>query len=965
MGTETQGMFAKMAIAAAVAMCGGAAFAEPSRCTLGEAKFMSWAPRERPWTLKGGLLHLDAKPGEATTFAFNRKNDARFLAAFASGPAYRITFKYRSSAKASLICAGVTMDAPKDGSKWGTNFRHEKAIPASDEWREFEWNIPAPQQDCEIVNLRLVCAKGEGFIEMKDLSIVDAAPEDRGGKPLLVNGARAEEVCLYAKETPRRRESDLRAALMFRFALRAAGGEWLPVREVETPAEAGVNAVLVGRLAVDAGVVAVEEQRKVEGLTGGWATAAKGTRLGLAGAVPCGVQRGTWRVLERLGIVYLGSDIFKPFKGDAFATGDFAETKLPGTAFPLAPDRGGMNAELRGWASWECVLGGLAIGSVPERNVLTCDSLGFIIPISEFRETHPEYFALQSDGTRLTDDAHAKGQTHYCWTAPGLAELIASRYAEMMRALPEQPVWFLGPGDGGELNCKCENCRAIGSDSDGLVRLANRVAELTSREFPDNMILMYSYIDTPEPPKNPVKAHKNLYVGYCVYTTEYWPSNMVMPHPSNAKGEKALADWRRECCPNLSLIAYYAECGEWMNFWPGFDANVWLTRDFSEHRGMLTFRFSLHPTHSNGSIGDMGGFADLSIYVISRIEADPSVDEKKLADEFIGLYYGAAAETVREYFAIATAEPRRRDWVQNSEEHLKGFVTKEFAARAFPLLDEAERLAADDPALLVRVRKLAIPFYWSYLNCIGRGRGNVSKEEFKPWARRVAHFAEMCRESGLCYMGYITPKQWFRENIMFELGKKGDGQTQGWPRDDKVSELIADPKKALGGDFPNLQRKTAEGWEIPAEGMMGGELTKKCFWRTKEGMPARCVRRESSGLGLVFTRLDLGKAPSGTVKMLLTGIDNEKESVADIEVKVNSKVVYAGPVKWGKDEHSDWILELPAGLLKSGENEIQFRNTTLDAEAAQDGAGGDAFRATRNYFWGWFYIDKVKFVMAE
>ena len=119
-----------------------------------------------------------------------------------------------------------------------------------------------------------------------------------------------------------------------------------------------------------------------------------------------------------------------------------------------------------------------------------------------------------------------------------------------------------------------------------------------------------------------------------------------------------------------------------------------------------------------------------------------------------------------------------------------------------------------------------------------------------------------------------------------------------------MSELIADPEKALGGDFPNLQRKTVDGWEIPAEGMKGGELLKKCFWRTKDGMPARCVRRESSGLGLVFTRLDLDKTPPGKVKRVLTGIDNEKESVADIEVKVNSKVVYAGPVKWGKDGHS-------------------------------------------------------------
>ena len=99
--------------------------------------------------------------------------------------------------------------------------------------------------------------------------------------------------------------------------------------------------------------------------------------------------------------------------------------------------------------------------------------------------------------------------------------------------------------------------------------------------------------------------------------------------------------------------------------------------------------------------------------------------------------------------------------------------------------------------------------------------------------------------------------------------------------------------------------------------------------------------------------------------MVLAGIDNEKEAVADIEVKVNSQVVYAGPVKWGKDGHSDWTLDIPAGLLKAGANEIQFRNTTPDAEAAQDGLGGDAFRATRNYYWGWFMLDKVAFVMAE
>ena len=165
--------------------------------------------------------------------------------------------------------------------------------------------------------------------------------------------------------------------------------------------------------------------------------------------------------------------------------------------------------------------------------------------------------------------------------------------------------------------------------------------------------------------------------------------------------------------------------------------------------------------------------------------------------------------------------------------------------------------------------------------------------------------------------------------------------------------------------FPNLQKKTAGGWEIPAEGMKGGELLKKCFWRKKTGGAARCLRRESSGFGFAFTRLNLDSAPAGEAKMTLSGIDNEKPAAARIEVKVNSWTVYAGPVKWGKEEYSDWEIVLPAGLLKSGSNEIQIRNTTPDAEAALDGECGDAFRAARNYYWGWFILEKLSFAATD
>jgi hypothetical protein len=142
-------------------------------------------------------------------------------------------------------------------------------------------------------------------------------------------------------------------------------------------------------------------------------------------------------------------------------------------------------------------------------------------------------------------------------------------------------------------------------------------------------------------------------------------------------------------------------------------------------------------------------------------------------------------------------------------------------------------------------------------------------------------------------MGNITPKRWFRENVLFDIDT--DDLSWSWPREAKIGELIANPEKALGGDFPNMQRKTECGWVIPADGMMGGRFNKNSFWRRKNGGSIRAVWRDSSGFGLVFTRLDLAETPTGATKMVLSGIDCEKPAVAFIEVKVNSNVVYEGP----------------------------------------------------------------------
>ena len=93
--------------------------------------------------------------------------------------------------------------------------------------------------------------------------------------------------------------------------------------------------------------------------------------------------------------------------------------------------------------------------------------------------------------------------------------------------------------------------------------------------------------------------------------------------------------------------------------------------------------------------------------------------------------------------------------------------------------------------------------------------------------------------------------------------------------------------------------------------------------------------------------------------MHLKGYDSDKEAVAEIAICVNDKVIYKGPVKLAKKKHSEWALELPDGLLKAGENEIIIINTTPDTEV--DGEGGYFFRAKRDYYWGWFMVNGLRF----
>lgn len=912
---------------------------------------VSWVEHDWGYTVRDGVLKLVGGEKGPASYQLASPWFPRYVAA----QDVIVRFSCRGDAKSPYVLMNTrAMERCGEGK---ANYQERHFQPTA-EWKLVEIRLPFPQTDAWGYDFCLRVGKGAGTLEVRDLEVAEATPADAAsGRPLRIGGAAATEIAVLATDDERRHAQEMVAARQFRYMLRKAGGAYLPIRTAKDISEIGAAAVLVGAAAEKAGLIAPEAVAKyAKGLTGGCAYAAKGTRLGVSGAIPAGIPFGVFKFFSAIGVEYLGESCWRTPAGAAFEAAEgLTATHLP--ALAINNDHGnrriGTMPEMRGYSPFGTDVAEFTVGARSGHVGPDHSMARSLVTMAEFRDSHPEFFAVQRDGRPQPKDT-SEWAVQFCLSQPGLAELMGRRMVEVMRATPHATFYFVSPGDGGNSYCRCAAC-ASRPMSDTWIAFANRVAEITSKEFPDRFLLIYSYVDTAMPPSPGVKPHPNVIASYCIYPSSYWPSEMIYRHPMNRKGFAALKGWR-EAFPNLALTYYPMQCGEWMHLWPGYKCDVDVMRDFAGHGAVQVRYFGMWPTHGI-YIPQAGAFADLRIYVMERLREDPSCDDRAGARAFIRDFYGKAAPMMQAYFDRIVEEPERRDWVQYCEQHIKGFVTKECAADCLPLLDAAEA-AAGSPAERERVLHEKIPFLWTYLTDICRGRGNVSSAEFPAWAKRVGEFCRICKETKIAHMGgaQARPKDWFYALAFLKIGEH-----EHWYDDPVVEAIVRDPEKGLGADLPNLAERTADGILIPARGMGGGFFTRDGYWKSEVNHDSRCIRRLTSGLGLVFTTLDLAESPSGEVTMYVKGIDNEKPDAALGRFKVNGRTVFEGKVPFAKDAWSETAVKLPAGTLVRGRNDIQFENITPDAEAASDGEGGDRFRAPRNYFWGWYSIWHVRF----
>ena len=335
-----------------------------------------------------------------------------------------------------------------------------------------------------------------------------------------------------------------------------------------------------------------------------------------------------------------------------------------------------------------------------------------------FGKTHPEWFALQPDGTREMDN-----RPTFCMSQEGLVDQIANETIEMYRRDPSVVAHTLCLPDGGYKTwCQCPECRKLdpvnavkGSRllilpqgrerreyvaySDRVLNFYNRIIAKVKREFPEKRFTMYAYASYESPPvkETPDPSLIIISVAGGYYRTQ----------DDRDRARRTLAAWGtfgneliwRPNAPGGFSVRVPSNNARWFfDDLELYKANNVIGTDFDVVSGAWAQR----------------GFVN---YMLAKAHLNPDrLSYDDVVDDYCAVAFGKGAEAMKSYFAalerlyervaadwaneIAAADPTRPiPRVAGVDCYMRHFNADEFT----PHLDAAEKAAAGDAESLRRI----------------------------------------------------------------------------------------------------------------------------------------------------------------------------------------------------------------------------------------------------------------------
>jgi len=416
---------------------------------------------------------------------------------------------------------------------------------------------------------------------------------------------------------------------------------------------------------------------------------------------------------------------------------------------------------------------------------------------------HPEWFALQGDGTR---DQRGTPRFRLCKSNPGLIEHVANDIIQQARENPNLELVSLDPNDGGPASwCMCDACRALdppegarielqvldgpGSDkrktieyvslTDRMVFYWNSVAERVTKEHPNLLFGVSAYSRYKDPPLKR-KLHPNLVVRFVPSTTEGW------------KGWQEMGARRVFWRPNILLAG-----------WQDGKLRAY-TGDLS--KAMRYFISAGMVQTDINTVRHWWAVHGLNYYAAARLCWDPNLEADQIVADYARRGFGAGAAHVERY--LRRVEELTAQGVARSFEKDEDWrFTPEVMVELRGLLNEAEKAAADDAQVVARVRFLRVGLNYTDLQetlSEMAWRAQERREWDKDLARKLIDLnCILARSIPLTHNLSVNTVYLVGRNASFSQYAPIRGRTLQ-PSDPKLLERAYDPRFGLTGREQSL-----------------------------------------------------------------------------------------------------------------------------------------------------------------
>lgn len=314
-----------------------------------------------------------------------------------------------------------------------------------------------------------------------------------------------------------------------------------------------------------------------------------------------------------------------------------ARTKINVSFYYDAPEYGGAMT----WVMWD----------------VTLDRL---VPDALFSE-HPEYFAMNPDGTRTTD--------HVCLSNPDVLTVAVDNARQAILDC-EYDAKYIHIGQKDNSNyCYCETCSALyeeyGSVSAPTIIFTNAFADALDDEFPYMTFTFYAYGETDRPPQKgdlrcndnvvPVlcqlhRACRNHPITECGAIDEQNPTFDSLFVEQDTMVAKDHAKWV-EIADRTFIYDYTINFINSAMFFSNFET-LQSTMKYMHDIGITGYVYNCGDGHS-------AAFNELRNYLLCKLQWDVNADVEYHMMDFMKAYYGEeAAPYIKEILDVQTAHTK-------------------------------------------------------------------------------------------------------------------------------------------------------------------------------------------------------------------------------------------------------------------------------------------------------------------